>query len=204
MSSEIVGGDPSIATPAYWRTVATVRVEGWDDGQDEKARAAAEALERGRREGFEQGFASGRADAEKHILPAVANIAATLAQLTETREKLREQCLKDLVQLATLVAERVIHREVAVDPDALSGLIKVALAKVQSREVSRARVHPDLEPLVRRCLEQNGAAKRLDLQIDATLRPGDLIFETTQGALDASVDTQLREIERGLIDRLEG
>jgi flagellar biosynthesis/type III secretory pathway protein FliH len=31
---------------------------------------------------------------------------------------------------------------------------------------------------------------------------GDVIFETTHGNLDASIESQLREIERGFADRL--
>ena len=38
--------------------------------------------------------------------------------------------------------------------------------------------------------------------VDTSLLPGEVFFETAQGMLDASVDTQLREIERGLIDKL--
>ena len=38
---------------------------------------------------------------------------------------------------------------------------------------------------------------------DPSLKPAEVFFETSQGILDASVETQLREIERGLIDKLE-
>jgi flagellar biosynthesis/type III secretory pathway protein FliH len=37
---------------------------------------------------------------------------------------------------------------------------------------------------------------------DATLAPGSVVFETNQGNLDASVESQLQEIERGLADHL--
>ena len=57
--------------------------------------------------------------------------------------------------------------------------------------------------LVRKLLEQAGAPKNLVLMPDASLKPAEIFFETSQGILDASVDTQLREIERGLIDKLE-
>jgi flagellar biosynthesis/type III secretory pathway protein FliH len=45
-----------------------------------------------------------------------------------------------------------------------------------------------------------GAA--IEIAADASFKPGDVIFETPQGQLDASVSTQLREIERGLADRV--
>jgi flagellar biosynthesis/type III secretory pathway protein FliH len=37
---------------------------------------------------------------------------------------------------------------------------------------------------------------------DAARELGSVVFETERGSLDASVDTQLEEIERGLTDRL--
>jgi flagellar biosynthesis/type III secretory pathway protein FliH len=37
---------------------------------------------------------------------------------------------------------------------------------------------------------------------DPSRQPGALVFETERGNLDASIETQLLEIERGLTDRL--
>jgi len=61
------------------------------------------------------------------------------------RDLLRDQTLQDLVRLSSLIAARIIHREVVMDPDALAGLVKASYAKLQSREVSRVRMHPALE-----------------------------------------------------------
>ena len=57
--------------------------------------------------------------------------------------------------------------------------------------------------MIQQMLEQGGAPKNLVLAPDASLKPAEVFFETSQGILDASVETQLREIERGLIDKLE-
>jgi flagellar biosynthesis/type III secretory pathway protein FliH len=42
-----------------------------------------------------------------------------------------------------------------------------------------------------------------ELVADPALPPGGLVFETSRGDLEASIDNQLREIERGLTDRLQ-
>jgi flagellar assembly protein FliH len=55
---------------------------------------------------------------------------------------------------------------------------------------------------VRSCLEDAGRAPALEVIGDASLNCGDAIFETSLGELDASVDSQLREIERGFADKL--
>ncbi len=203
MSSEILLGGQVSAAPAFWRTVARITADGWHKEGPDNGREAAQALEQARRESFEQGVAAGRAEAEQRIIPALENIARTLTDLARLRDVMREQATNDLVRLATLIAARVIHREVVVDPDALAGLVKASFLKLQSREISRVRMHPGLEALVRKCLEQCGSPKSLVLTTDPALNPGDLFFETSQGVLDASVDTQLREIENGLIDKLE-
>ena len=43
----------------------------------------------------------------------------------------------------------------------------------------------------------------LEIAPDGSLTPGSVIFETSRGDLDASVDTQLAEIDRGLTDALK-
>jgi flagellar assembly protein FliH len=202
MSSEILLGDQPSAAPAFWRTVTSIRTDRLQNARPDPGREVAQLLEQARREAFDQGVVAGRKEAEQQILPALENIARTLTELARLRDSLRDQALQDLVRLATLIAARVVHREVVIDPDALAGLVKASFSKMQSREISRVRMHPGLEVLVRKCLEQAGSPQNLVLAPDTALKPGELFFETSQGLLDASVDTQLREIERGLIDKL--
>src|SRR5262249_10799695 len=118
------------------------------------------------------------------------------------RDAIREEATQDTVRLAILVAERILQREVATDSDALAGLVKDAVGKLKSRELKKVRVHPRLEPLVQKCFDASGTPADLVLVADPALKPGDVFFETSQGVLDASIETQLREIERGLTDSL--
>jgi len=201
MSSEIVRGDQSPANPVPWRLITAVSVGGPRVGS--RAEQEASRLDQARREAFAEGMAAGRQQAEEQVRPAMEGLAQTLAELARLREVIREQATEDLIRLAVSIAARVVHREVVIDPDALGGLVKAAFSKVQSREINRVRMHPALEGLVKKSLEQCGAPKGLVLAADAGLKPGEIFFETPQGILDASVEAQLGEIERGLIDKLE-
>lgn len=185
-----------------WRMVAAANDPRRNPHVDAE-REASRRLDQARREAYAEGLAAGRQQAEEQFRPAVEGLAETLNTLARLRESIREETLQDLVHLAISIAARVIHREVAVDADALGGLIQAAFTKLQSREINRVRMHPTLEPLVRKLLEQGGAPKNLTLAADPNLKPSEVFFETSQGILDASVETQLREIERGLIDKLE-
>ena len=204
MSSEILaGGEKPSAAVSFWRVVeppGDLRSQG---PARKDAEREAQVLDQARREGFAAGVAAGRREAEEQTRPAMDGLARNLAELARLRDTLREEATHDLVRLAVSIAARVLHREVSLDPDALTGLVKTAFLKVQSREVQRVRMHPGLESLVKKSLEHCGSPQNLVLTADPTLKPGEVFLETSQGILDASVDTQLREIERGLIDRLE-
>jgi flagellar assembly protein FliH len=89
------------------------------------------------------------------------------------------------------------------DTNALEALTKAALHKLQSQEIHRVRVHPDQEKLVRASLQQTGRGQAIEVIADPSLPPGGILFDIGRGALDASVGTQLDEIERGLTDQLD-
>lgn len=105
------------------------------------------------------------------------------------------------MELALGIARRVLHRELSVDPGAVDGLVRCALEKLGAQEICRVRVHPEIEPAVRQALAAKGRGG-LALIADGTLQRGALLVETTRGKLDASLETQLAEIGRGLADRL--
>ena len=109
-----------------------------------------------------------------------------------------------MVRLSIEIARRVLHRELAVDGSALEALIKAAIDKLQQQEVYRvpAFIPDQRRKLVRTCLEQAGRGQGIDVIGDPGQAQGGAFFEISRGALDVSVDTQLREIERGLIDEL--
>jgi len=189
-----------LSAPVPWRTVdlAVLRKDAGAAAEDELERR----IEQVRREGQEEGYRFGRADVQRLLPSTLENISTTLAELERVRQRLREEALRELVRLAITVAERVIHRETVVDSGAMAGLVKAALSKLQSREISRVRMHPAQESTVSKTLEECGAPANLVLMADSSLSSGDLLFETSHGVLDASISTQFRELERGLMDKL--
>ena len=203
MSSKILPSGQTSA-PVFWRMVSAGDVEAAKRPPKASAEPSlTQLIEDARREGFTAGLAAAREQAQQELRPTFENLTRSISELARMRDVIHAQATNDLVHLAVTIAARIIHRDVTIDPDALAGLVTAAFAKLQSREIHRVRMHPDMEPVVRKCLEHSVCPKNLVLDSDPALNPGDLLFETSQGALDASVDTQLREIQRGLIDKLE-
>ncbi|HBY64233.1 MAG TPA: hypothetical protein DEH78_30795, partial [Solibacterales bacterium] len=103
------------------------------------ARQAEMEYQRGRREGE----ALGARQAEGKLAALYERLAHSIAETASYRERYRRQSEQDLVRLSLAVARRILQRELHVDPEAILGLVKVALEKISLREVHAVRVHPE-------------------------------------------------------------
>jgi flagellar assembly protein FliH len=154
-----------------------------------------------RQEGHREGEAAGRAQAAAAMQPVLERAARSIEEIARLRPQLMREAAAELVELSLGIARRILHREISVDSGALEGLVGGALEKLASQEIGRIRVHPELEPGIRRALERGGRCG-LQLIADGTLERGAMLVETARGKLDASLETQLAEIGRGLADRI--
>jgi len=129
-----------------------------------------------------------------------SRLARTIEELSGLRQRYRHEAEEDVIALAMAIARRILHRELTVDPDALLGLVKAALKKIEAHEVHRVRVRPEDALLVQQHLDKMGLPQRVELIADPGLERGSAILDSSRGALDVSVETQLAEIERGFAD----
>ena len=212
MSSRVLPPDdnPDVA-PLIWRRVSPIGGElptagepPPDDGQrlallqqqsEQRARESHAA-------GLREGEAAGRSRATADLQQVIERLTRSIEELAALRPRLRAEAEADLIKLSLAIARRVLRRELAIDPEALHGLVLGALEKLQGQEVTRVRVHPSHAALVASCLRQNSAPANVEVIPDPGREPGAVIFETQRGNLDASIESQLQEIERGLADRL--
>jgi flagellar assembly protein FliH len=212
MSSKVLAPDGSpAATPMVWQQVAAppggsgggagalpdpaagaTQLEGQCEQRVREAQAA----------GLREGEAAGRSRAAAELQPVIQRLARSIEELGQMRARLRSEAEADLVRLSLAIARRVLRREMSIDPDALRGVIVAALEKLHSQEICRVRVHPSLAGMVSTCLREGVAGSGAEVIADPSRQPGDVVFETERGNLDASVDSQLLEIERGLADCL--
>lgn len=153
--------------------------------------------------GLREGEAAGRSRAAADQQPVMDRMARAIGELAQFRPRLRHEAEGDMIRLSLAIARRILRRELSVDPGAMHGLVLGALEKLQSQEIQRVRVHPSHVAPVDACLRQAVPGTSVEVIGDPSREPGTVVFETTHGDLDASIDCQLREIERGLTDRLD-
>jgi flagellar assembly protein FliH len=157
-------------------------------------------IESARKQGRAEGEAIGAQRANQRLDPTLAELGALLKELAQLRPRLRLELEEDTVKLALVIARRVLHRELATDPEAILGLVKAAFHKLNAREAHRLRLAPPDAAVLEEFRARLNLPDALEITRDASLPRGSVIFETSRGELDASVDTQLSEIERGLTD----
>jgi flagellar assembly protein FliH len=215
MSSRIIRGDigKRIAPVAWWDADATsaAMAEAPTNGVSLPEPIAHAALnghaKQIEQQAFDKGFQEGRAVArqqhEAEMRPVAERLAATLEAFDDLRARIRRESEEELVELAIAIAKRILHRELDSDPEAVRALLRVAFERVGSREIKRVRVYPAHGNLIQSLLERACPDRNVELVADPALSPGDIVFETEQGDLDASVDSQLEEIRRGLAERQE-
>lgn len=151
-------------------------------------------------QGYNEGQAAGIQQTNARLEPVIAKLAQGLKDLTTVRKRYLHESEEDAVRLALAVAKRVMHRELSVDPDSLMGVVRAAFDRVEARDIHRVRMHPEDAPILQKHLTNLGMPARLEIAPDPTLERGSVIVESSRGSLDASVSSQLLEIERGLVD----
>ena len=167
------------------------------------ATAVEHASQQGRAEGQREGDLRGREQAAAQVEPVMARLLRTIEDLSATRDAFRREAEEDIVRLALGIARRVVHREVTIDGTVLLGVIRAALDKIGARELHRILVSPADQAAIAAGVESLRLNRRIEVVADANLERGAVLFETVKGSLDASLETQLDEIERGLIDALD-
>lgn len=186
-------GSAARETPAAAaQTAAAVQARQNDDQQ------LRQAVQRA----YLEGEAAARAALEEPTRAASAELMRAVAGLSEMRAAIYKEAQADLLRLSVAIARRIVHRELLVSPDILESIVSVALEKLDRQEVHRVRVHPAMAVRLDQDLKKLPHQRAIQVAPDPTLEPGACIFETGRGNVDAGIDSQLAEIERGLADRL--
>ena len=141
-------------------------------------------------------------DHEQKLAQERAKITETIRTFERTRKDYFAKVEGEVVQLALSIARKILHREAQVDPLLLTALVQIALTQMKEGSAVTVRVRPED---VSRWREQLGAPTvNVEVTIieDSERHPGDCILETELGSVNFSLETQLKEVEKGFLDVL--
>ncbi|MBL8228747.1 MAG: hypothetical protein JNL98_09735 [Bryobacterales bacterium] len=158
------------------------------------------------KDAYQQGLAEGESKAREAFAAEIQahtdRIAKAVADLSHLRARLRRDAEEDVVKLSIAVARRIVYRELSLDASAIEGIVTAALHRMSGIECLRVRAHSSTAAAVQGAVDRLEPVRKLEVVEDGTLLPGEFLFDTERGSLDASIEVQLKEIERGFCDRL--
>lgn len=183
---------------------AKERIDVWWEERRLQDTDLSEAL---KSEGFRQGYEEGAAKAEqemKELLDKATREAQELLQLAyRAKEELIQEAEPFLVELSCAIAEKVIERQLTIEPDLTLELIRKNLSRKREKGVISLCVAPEHFEFIYAAREELGLVidSQAELQIlpDATVKDRGCVIRSSFGSVDARIDTQLEEIKKELV-----
>jgi len=166
--------------------------------EQSRAREAA-AFEQGRQTAHQQL----RAELDSALNENRRQITAVLQQFAVERQDYYRRVEGEIVQLALAIARKILHREAQLDPRALAGIVRVTLEKLDAGTAVNLHVNPKEAADWRHYFAcQMEGLPVPEVHEDPTVPGGECRIETSLGATEVGFQSQLKEIETGLLDLL--
>ena len=183
---------PDEQTTAFerWEVVELASDSNESSVADEQAALLA-AREQAVAEGYAEGLRAGRAEAAQQG-ERVKELADSYASALDNLDfRLADMVL----ELALDVARQVIAGELAVHPERILAVVKLALNQMaESTREARLIVNPEDAALLRPHLEAILDKNRLRMVEDVRIVRGGCLIETNQGDLDATLQARWRQV----------
>jgi flagellar assembly protein FliH len=160
------------------------------------AQAEADAIRaQARAEGHADGLEAGLAEGRAQLAAALSALESAHADVVALREATAEAVERDAVELAVLLAEKIVAGTLDTDPDRVLDVVRGALRRLTERRRVTVLVHPDDLELVRAAADgfasELGGIEHCEVQAERRLERGGAVVRTDEGQIDASIETQL-------------
>ncbi len=134
---------------------------------------------------------------------AASAVAARELLLAARESAALERQLDQVVDLARLLAERLLGEALALDPTRVVALARQALQEARGARQLTIAAHPEDVPLLERALSAGELSPPLVVVVDRTRRRGSLRLETDIGTLDAELAPELARLAEKLREALK-
>jgi flagellar assembly protein FliH len=156
--------------------------------------------------GFRQGEKAGMEIAEKKVEAVMRRYSDAIFELGRLKSTLYPQVEREVVKLAVEVAKKIVHREIQVDKEIIQTLVKVALSHVAEKTAVTIHLHPaDYNFILERKAELSQGdqgGREISLLADKSIERGGCLVKTECGDIDARIEEEFREVERGFFEEL--
>jgi flagellar biosynthesis/type III secretory pathway protein FliH len=158
---------------------------------------------------YDQGIAEGERRADARVVAARRQeqrlLADAVRRFDDTRASLHQTIEDDVTALAFSLATRILRDTMIERQDAVTALLKSALATVREAGVVTVRTHPSDAPVLEAARVELCRDRPPDFAMhvegDASLSRGSCVVQSTNRLVDASLDQQLLRLGEALQKR---
>lgn len=162
------------------------------------SRAQAEAVsirEAAKQEGYQEGI--------NQVSKDIEELREKLEEFYNYKDEVYEKVSDCIMEIAVEIAKKIINKEVEQDRETTISVIKGAVEEINKTENKiTLKVMPKDVEIVRdrvpEIFEGNYFEAKISVIPDATIKEGGVIIETSNGLIDASIETQMAIIEKAL------
>lgn len=151
-----------------------------------------DGLEMARRE-----FDAERAELAERVAQTIQDVELQVSEFWVAMEP-------ELLKLAVDIARKILHKEISESQDVVLNMVKIALYQIRDRQSLKIRVNPADYELLREHKEEIMSScdgmRSLEIINDRRVEQGGCLIEGENGNLDARIGTQLKEVERALLE----
>lgn len=146
-------------------------------------------------EGYRQGIERAQADMEE--------FKTQFAQFMTAKQDVFEYIAPDILEISVDIAKKIIKKELDLDPQVLlNTIVEVLRTITKSESKITIRVRPQSVQFIKDTIPnityQYGIDSKINIVSDPSIEDGGCIFQTNNGIVDASIDTQIEIIKKAL------
>jgi len=151
--------------------------------------------------GFSEGLKDGINRGKKELSLTAESVAKLIVELKTMKKQLMEGSEKEIIDLAFLIAGKVIHKEVSTGREVILSVLKDAMDGIQERSDVRVRLNPgDYRHIMEAKPDFFEKYSDIIIEKDEKIGQGGAMIETNSGTVDARLDQQLNKIMESLCD----
>jgi flagellar assembly protein FliH len=159
--------------------------------------------DRARRDGLELARADALEQARADAAPIVDLLRRAAAAIEEKRAEVAVLAERDLVKLAILVATKLVKTELSTGMPVAEENLRRAIELTANRRELKVLLHERdlarIEEYLPELRREFADVRKISLEASPSVEPGGVIVQTREGSVDATIATQLDQIERGLL-----
>ncbi len=153
--------------------------------------------------GHQEGVSQAEQEMKLKIAAMMDEARAVLTEAYKARDVIIQEAEPFLVELSCDIAEKIVDRQLTVEPQFAMDLIRKNLARKREQGLISLCVSPAQFAFVNAAREELSLAvdSQAELQIlpDSTVKDQGCVIRSSFGSIDARIDTQLAEIKKELV-----